>query len=392
MRFVAILIPAFFLLGSCSLLVDFSSEKTATERLCGDEVDNDGDGFIDCADQDCENAEECSTVNNVANPEICDNGSDDDGDGFIDCEDPDCQFEQNCVVGGEICDNGADDDGDGMVDCEDPDCMGSPACDTILEADCGNGYDDDGNGLVDCQDPDCEQSPICLQALRPCNAYVDFVAVGMMHFYYRDIYEAAISESCDQGQICTIKPVFSWVPHCYPAPSPGALSIQFQECGMDKPCGPGMICGPSSTVGSDVCLPLCAPGYLPQCIGGQGICFNNFRNFQDELNSQFMEIWTCDIPLCNPLRPSDGGCTQFEACYPDPSLFGAAACHQVYGVLPAGSPCPTGSDLDCAPGLICRGQDSESLTCRNLCVLGTDCGSNVECLKDDPRQHFGYCE
>ncbi|MDP2161083.1 MAG: hypothetical protein Q8K02_11410 [Flavobacterium sp.] len=59
--------------------------------------------------------------------EICNNGIDDDGDGFIDCADFDCNESPFCAV--EICDNGIDDDGDGFTDCEDFDCNDFPGCD-----------------------------------------------------------------------------------------------------------------------------------------------------------------------------------------------------------------------------------------------------------------------
>ena len=61
--------------------------------------------------------------------EICGNTLDDDGDGFIDCDDLECELTQLCVLleqaGGEIgeagfCGNFVDDDEDGLVDCADP--------------------------------------------------------------------------------------------------------------------------------------------------------------------------------------------------------------------------------------------------------------------------------
>ena len=130
--------------------------------------------------------------------EDCDNGVDDDGDGFIDCDDFDC----NC--GSEICDNGVDDDGDTYIDCNDFDCSSDPACDSggsgscaeygcvgftpsnacqcndlcsqynnccddyedvcggsgdggsTGTEDCTNGIDDDGDGYVDCDDWNCD--------------------------------------------------------------------------------------------------------------------------------------------------------------------------------------------------------------------------------------------
>ncbi|WP_373044472.1 hypothetical protein [Vulgatibacter sp.] len=61
----------------------------------------------------------------------CGNGIDEDGDGLLDCADPDCAADALCTGGGgpiEICDNGFDDDGDGRIDCGDGDCSSDPSC------------------------------------------------------------------------------------------------------------------------------------------------------------------------------------------------------------------------------------------------------------------------
>lgn len=61
--------------------------------------------------------------------EICDNDIDDDDDELIDCADPDCCGFQNCNCDEEICNNDLDDDGDGLVDEDDPDCFtGTSPC------------------------------------------------------------------------------------------------------------------------------------------------------------------------------------------------------------------------------------------------------------------------
>ena len=49
--------------------------------------------------------------------EICDNGVDDDGDGFADCRDDECT--EMCP---EDCGNQLDDDFDGSIDCDDEEC------------------------------------------------------------------------------------------------------------------------------------------------------------------------------------------------------------------------------------------------------------------------------
>ena len=93
-------------------------------EVCGDDIDNDCDGLIDCLDSDCDTEPECNLCdpNPCAAGEICDpaNGQclpsieicgddiDNDGDGLIDCLDSDCDVDQSCqcdpqCVAGEFC-------------------------------------------------------------------------------------------------------------------------------------------------------------------------------------------------------------------------------------------------------------------------------------------------
>lgn len=107
---------------------------------CDDGRDNDGDGLLDCLDDDCDGA--C--------PEDCDDERDNDGDARIDCADPDC--DGGCA---EVCDDLRDNDGDGLFDCFDDDCDGS-----CPEA-CDDGRDNDGDGLTDCEDGECVPTAVC---------------------------------------------------------------------------------------------------------------------------------------------------------------------------------------------------------------------------------------
>ncbi len=68
-------------------------------------------------------------------PEICDDGIDNDFDGFIDCADADCTGISPC--GAEVCDDGIDNDGDGDTDCDDADCGADPVCATPANDECG---------------------------------------------------------------------------------------------------------------------------------------------------------------------------------------------------------------------------------------------------------------
>ena len=71
------------------------------DEMCFDNIDNDLNGLVDCADAAC--SESCV--------EICDNGIDDDGDNTIDCDDEECEKFNICTPL-EICNNNIDDDGD----------------------------------------------------------------------------------------------------------------------------------------------------------------------------------------------------------------------------------------------------------------------------------------
>jgi len=88
----------------------------------------------------------------------CANGIDDDGDGLIDCFDNDCATSPLCQNRENNCADGLDNDGDGLPDCLDDDCKGlSPDC--PVETNCNNGIDDDGDGFFDYYDGDCLTEP-----------------------------------------------------------------------------------------------------------------------------------------------------------------------------------------------------------------------------------------
>ena len=126
------------------------------DELCGNAVDDDGDGQTDCADADCTAAPNCVAVTTEFD---CDDLRDDDGDGDTDCDDADCTLDELCNPSREYsCSNGVDDDSDGDTDCDDSDCRSRSVC---AEADCANAVDDDGDGDTDCADADCTDDPAC---------------------------------------------------------------------------------------------------------------------------------------------------------------------------------------------------------------------------------------
>jgi hypothetical protein len=128
----------------------------ATPSSCADACDGNDDGNLDIADavfglsflfsggaapaapyptcglDPTSDATPCASYPGCAFVENCVNGVDDDGDGFIDCDDFDCDLDPACAV--EICDDGVDNDNDGFLDCDDFDCNGNPSCPSLSHA------------------------------------------------------------------------------------------------------------------------------------------------------------------------------------------------------------------------------------------------------------------
>lgn len=72
-------------------------------------------------------------------PEVCDDNKDNDGDGKVDCDDDDCKSSRSCRKKSsepkEICDDNKDNDSDKLVDCSDSDCIRDSFCRS-----CANGH------------------------------------------------------------------------------------------------------------------------------------------------------------------------------------------------------------------------------------------------------------
>lgn len=134
-----------------------AGQAPSSETNCTDGGDNDGDGFIDCADPDCDGLSSCELGIELT----CDDSIDNDGDGLADCQDADCDGLFGCELGIEFtCNDGVDNDGDGAVDCGDSDCGDSLSCESG-PASCSDGIDNDGDGSIDCEDAGCHQQAGC---------------------------------------------------------------------------------------------------------------------------------------------------------------------------------------------------------------------------------------
>ena len=170
----------------------------AVAEVCNDGLDNDCDGFIDCADPNCAASPFC-----VGPAENCTNFVDDNGNGLIDCADPVCNGQAcgvGCLCAGgtrteTICNDGIDNDGDGLTDCADPNCAGNPACAGVEN--CTNGIDDDGDGWIDCIDAACQTNPACTIYTRSCAAIPTgfMCAVGPGH-------SCGAAGHCSEYSIC----------------------------------------------------------------------------------------------------------------------------------------------------------------------------------------------
>ncbi len=125
-----------------------------TEAACGNGADDDCDGQIDCADNDCASTAHCTgdggrATSSAANctlrgPEntaaACDNHTDDDCDGHTDCADNDCRLRPNSTCG--------DAGGVPPINC-------TPRGPENTAAACSDRIDNDCDNQVDCADNDC---------------------------------------------------------------------------------------------------------------------------------------------------------------------------------------------------------------------------------------------
>jgi hypothetical protein len=213
--------------GSDALCVASVCKCPNVAEICGNGIDDDCDGKTDCADTDCRPVGnnlggKCDTLGNTCSVPIagvstcttcsgnggtaqtaefsCGDGIDNDCDGLIDCQDPDCAtlactttgkrcqastFTCVCpgsqATGETTCDDGLDNDCDGLIDCADSDCLtktcapfgkscaagGLCSCSgnggpvevtegaTVGADTCGDGKDNDCDGFVDCADSNC---------------------------------------------------------------------------------------------------------------------------------------------------------------------------------------------------------------------------------------------
>tara|TARA_B100001989_G_scaffold249841_1_gene225856 strand:+ start:10558 stop:14262 length:3705 start_codon:yes stop_codon:yes gene_type:complete len=158
----------FFLVIGCSPSAPGQSEETPVE--CQDQLDNDGDGKTDCADEACAGYDFCrNTPQTEDTATACQDKQDNDNDGNIDCDDASCMSFSFCIkeeTSAAQCQDKQDNDNDGKIDCEDSDCLGFTFCATASKeetsaAQCQDKQDNDEDGKTDCDDEDCKGFTFC---------------------------------------------------------------------------------------------------------------------------------------------------------------------------------------------------------------------------------------
>jgi hypothetical protein len=187
----------------------FFSLVGCADEVCNNNLDDDGDGQVDCADSNCTNNAICNEIGE------CNDNLDNDNDNATDCNDSDCANDAACLpfcgdgdinqageqcegadldgqscqtlgfisgtlscsvactfdVSGcvdELCNNGIDDDGDNAIDCADLSCSNDPLCANGTETTCEDFADNDNDGLVDCEDnTSCKTLAACTPGNTP---------------------------------------------------------------------------------------------------------------------------------------------------------------------------------------------------------------------------------
>ena len=198
---------------------DCAADSYCIDEICGNNLDDDGDGYVDCDDTECWGDSTCD-------PEDCFNGVDDNNNGLIDCDDSDCWLEPAC--GAEDCHDGIDNDGDFFIDCEDSDCAADPNCTGGAEI-CDNGVDDDGDGLVDCSDGECWNQPECIPEI--CDNGTDDDGDGDIDCSDTEcaFFADCVGEICDNGT---------------DDDGDGDVDCDDTECFNDPSCNAGAGCNP----------------------------------------------------------------------------------------------------------------------------------------------------
>lgn len=294
-------------------------------EVCGNDIDDDGDGLTDCDDiPDCNHLEEC------LDPVPCP----DPGSGFVACQQPCCPLDPDCAKNcGEQCANGKDDNFDGATDCDDELCEFHPAC---MAPGCGRyqfclveqGCDCNvGAGTCPADGSGCELN--CLNN-EACAASCRSQASAELGEIFVS-YDECVSRSCPGSQSnggCVLQSCTSEAAACFGA-GDLVLCTDYAACLAD--------CDSSSIFGN--CESVCTSKMSPAAL-------------EDLYHWQTCRALTCDSSdeVCNGLAAA-------TACAP-PSIAGTC----ISAPSPGDEPC--GDVLACA--LACSAD--ELVGCTSACA------------------------
>jgi len=142
-------------------------------------------GAVCTRDTDCTGSFVCKNGFCAGVEVLCNNLFDDDSDGLVDCADEDCT--NNLACGDEICTDNFDNDQNGLIDCKDNRCIGQSCgagclCESLgvkKETTCKDTLDNDNDGAKNCDDSDCKDDTYCATVGSACAATGTCCSIGV---------------------------------------------------------------------------------------------------------------------------------------------------------------------------------------------------------------------
>lgn len=417
--------------ADCTL--DLSACVKSAVWVCGDGVRNMGES--------CDGAlppgESCKTLGFVRGqascasdctldtskcigPEVCGNNLDDDKDGFIDCSDTDCMSEMSCISAEEVaCDDFMDNDKDGLFDCEDPD-----ACQTF--ALCAPGAGAIGAPCTTAHDCASDtNAPVCLTDAQmnwtggSCSAFCDLFTSG----------------DCPGDAVCaSVDGPLGWM----------GRGVCIDGCASDADCRPAYVCAliGGMTGGPLGCIPIpetCSGGF-DEDMDGSIDCLDSSCDkavaCTEYCNNNIDDDGDGDIDCQDKFCAESVACAEICDNGGDDNGNGLSDCEEVVckyqahcavcgdGFVSAGEQCDPPDGMGCGDDctlreIVCRDlwdndgdgntdcNDATNCQAAGLCIPGTGavgspCLENTDCSADNndplclaapyfPDWSGGYC-
>lgn len=380
---------------------------------CSDNLDNDGDGQVDCNDSDCAAAPECNESSD----------GDTDGDGYLD--DDDCDPYNPYVNPGatEIDNNGVDDDCDGTIDSGNSGGGsnggggngGNPTPGTVCSDTCTDGF---GNILYGANDGNCQDGGFgdfvsLALGSSPCSFGTDCSDCGIRTDADGDFHEddplnlgLALYSDCDDSDP-TVNSSATEVPNngkdddcdgtVDNSSSGGSGTTTETDCsnGADDDADGDVDCDDSDCSSDPACTSSsnCASYEVEDCIGncvlsswvGDGVCDVNLPSW--DLDCEYGtggDFLNYDGGDCSSSGGSGG--TGGSLCTDSCTYSGDNVCDDG-GVNSSYSVCSFGTDCaDCGTRSACEdtcsdsndgvcddGGPNDSTSYQSVCDRGTDC-------------------